>query len=236
MEADIRQELFCHLQKQSFTFFDQTRTGQIMSRLINDLFEIVELAHHGPEDIFISAIMLIGSFTALFVIQWKLALILLCMVPITVVFIVKKRTNMGQASRKLKEKTGNINSALESSISGIRVAKAFANEDYELEKFLEDNNEYRNSKNGFYKAMGTFHAGVETLACFFGFFVLFVGGLLIMNKGVVMTRENIMIHVWGTDFEGESRTVDMHIKTLRQKLGNAGSRIRTVRNVGYVIE
>ena len=186
MEADIRKELFCHLQKQSFTFFDQTRTGQIMSRLINDLFEIVELAHHGPEDIFISLIMLIGSFTALFVIQWKLALVLLCMVPITVVFIVKKRTNMGQASRKLKEKTGNINSALESSISGIRVAKAFANEDYELEKFLEDNNEYRNSKNGFYKAMGTFHAGVETLACFFGFFVLFVGGLLIMNKDMTI--------------------------------------------------
>lgn len=186
MEADIRQELFCHLQKQSFTFFDQTRTGQIMSRLVNDLFEIVELAHHGPEDIFISAIMLIGSFTALFVIQWKLALVLLCMVPITVVFIVKKRKNMGQASRKLKEKTGNINSALESSISGIRVAKAFANEDYELEKFLEDNNEYRNSKNGFYKAMGTFHAGVETLACFFGFFVLLVGGLLIMNKNMTV--------------------------------------------------
>jgi len=127
MEADMRRDLFTHLQKMSFSFFDRHRTGQLMSRMTNDLFEITELAHHGPEDLLISLATILGAFAVMLTISWPLALVLIVLVPVGVGFVLLLRRRMMSASRQLKEKTAGINAGLESRISGARVAKAFTN-------------------------------------------------------------------------------------------------------------
>ncbi len=180
MEADMRRDLFSHLQTLPFSFYDKNRTGHLMSRVINDLFEIVELAHHGPEDLFISTVTLIGALIVLITIQWKLALIVFVMVPLIVMFTAKRRRKMSQASKKVKERTANINSDIESSISGIRAAKAFNNEHYELERFEEGNQRFRGAKQTFYRQMGIFSAGMDFLMNLMTVCVITFGGILIM--------------------------------------------------------
>lgn len=143
MEADMRQQLFAHLQTLPFKFYDKNRTGHLMSRVVNDLFEVVEPAHHGPEDVFISLVTLPGAFVILLTIEWKLALMIFALVPVVILFTAYRRRQMNAASRKVKERTAGINADIESSISGVRVAKAFGNEAYEMEKFNEGNNRYR---------------------------------------------------------------------------------------------
>ncbi|MDX9827043.1 MAG: ABC transporter ATP-binding protein [Spirochaetia bacterium] len=133
METDIRKDLFVHLQKLPFSFYDKTRTGHLMSRVVSDLFEIVELAHHGPEDLFISAITLTGSFIAMAFIWWPLAAVLAVFVPVIVIFTARRRKVLAKAALDVKQKTAGINANLESSISGVRETKAFAIEDYEVE-------------------------------------------------------------------------------------------------------
>lgn len=182
MEFDMRNELFAHLQKLSFKFYDKNRTGKIMSRVTNDLFEITELAHHGPEDLFLSLIMLIGTFVILLTIEWKLAIITYIFVPILVVFALKQRKRMRNSFRTVKKNIANVNAGLESSISGIRVAKAFANEDYELEKFQEGNREFRRTKNVAYKNMAIFMSGIGILSNVLNVTVLGVGALLITKN------------------------------------------------------
>lgn len=182
MEADMRRDLFAHLQKLSHRFYDNTRTGQLMSRVINDLFEISELAHHGPEDLFLSAIMLTGSFIALISIEWRLALVLFTAIPLFIVFVILQRKRMSNASKEVKKKTAAINSSLENSISGIRVAKAFVNEAYENEKFNEGNSLYRSAKSGFYQAMAVFHSGMTLMTGFLNVCVIGFGGLLIQRQ------------------------------------------------------
>ena len=118
METDIRRDLFAHLQKLSFSFFDQTRTGHLMSRVVSDLFEIVELAHHGPEDLFISFVTLMGSFVAMMFIRWQLALVLVVVIPVIIVFTARRRQILSRAAIEVKKKTAGINANLESSISG----------------------------------------------------------------------------------------------------------------------
>ncbi|MEG1721176.1 MAG: ABC transporter ATP-binding protein, partial [Pseudoflavonifractor sp.] len=139
IEADIRRDLFSHMQDLSFSFYDKNRTGHLMSRVTSDLFEITELAHHGPEDFFISVVTLVGSFLIMLTIRWELALVLFAVLPFFGVFTVLMRKRMMAASTDVKEKMAGINGDLESSISGMRTAKAFANEDAEIEKFEGSN-------------------------------------------------------------------------------------------------
>ncbi len=181
MEADMRRDLFTHLQKMSFSFFDRHRTGQLMSRMTNDLFEITELAHHGPEDLLISLATILGAFAVMLTISWPLALVLIVLVPVGVAFVLLLRRRMMSASRQLKEKTAGINAGLESSISGARVAKAFTNEDYEVEKFTENNERFKRSKSDFYKSMGIFLSGMGVFTNLFSVAVIAVGGGLIMS-------------------------------------------------------
>lgn len=181
MEADIRSDLFSHLQKLPFRFYDQNRTGQLMSRVTNDLFDITEMAHHGPEDLFIALLTLIGAFMVMLQIQWRLAIVLLFMVPVIIGFVVLQRRSMAQASRAVKERVAGINADIESSISGVRVAKAFANEDYEIEKFEHGNERFKTSKSFFYRRMAILQSGLEFMTSLLSVLVILVGGALIMQ-------------------------------------------------------
>ncbi len=181
METDMRRDLFSHLQKLSFRFYDKNRTGQLMSRVVSDLFEVVELAHHGPEDLFISIITLVGSLIILFTIQWKLALVITLLVPLLLIFTVMRRKYMGASSRAVKEKIAIINSNIESSISGVRTAKAFTNEDYELARFQDGSNQYRTARRGFYKQMGIFMSISDLITNLINLAVIAFGGLLIIG-------------------------------------------------------
>ncbi|MEA4923877.1 MAG: ABC transporter ATP-binding protein [Syntrophomonadaceae bacterium] len=181
MEADIRSDLFSHLQKLSFRFYDKNRTGQLMSRVTNDLFDITELAHHGPEDLFIALLTLLGAFMVMLQIQWRLALVLLLMVPIIIGFVLLQRRSMARASRAVKERVAGINADLESSISGARVAKAFANEDYEITKFEHGNERFKTSKSFFYRRMAVLQSGLEFMTSLLSVLVILVGGTLIMQ-------------------------------------------------------
>ena len=181
IEADIRRDLFGHMQDLSFSFYDKNRTGQLMSRATNDLFEITELAHHGPEDLFISMVTLIGAFCMMLSIQWKLALIVFAVVPIFVVFTVIQRKRMMQASVRQKQTMAGINGQLESSISGMRTAKAFANEGQEDQKFQAANEQFKGAKRDYYKAMAIYHGGLEFALPAMNVLTVAVGGYFIMR-------------------------------------------------------
>ena len=133
VEADIRRDLFRHMQELSFDYYDRNRTGQLMSRLTADLFDITELAHHGPEDIFISGVTIVGALAIMFTIQWQLALVIACIIPVFFLVVWKCRKSMQDASIKVKQRTATINADIESGLSGIKTAKAFANEEAELQ-------------------------------------------------------------------------------------------------------
>lgn len=181
VEADIRSDLFRHMQELSYGFFDKNRTGQLMSRLTADLFDITELAHHGPEDVFISTLTIIGSLSILFTIQWKLALVIALILPIFLLVVWHRRAEMAKTSIEVKEKIASININIESGISGMKTAKAFANENPEFDKFSKSNDAFKTSKTKFYKAMGRFHATMEFFLCILPATVILVGGILIMK-------------------------------------------------------
>lgn len=199
VEADIRRDLFTHIQELSFGYFDSNRTGQLMSRLTADLFDITELAHHGPEDIFISAVTIVGSLIIMFTIQWRLALVIACILPISFFVVWRCRRSMGEASVKVKQKTASINADIESGLSGIKVAKAFGNESEELDKFDTSNDNFKNSKRQFHKAMGRFNAVMEFFLCVLSLAVIAVGGALIMN-GHLNTIDLITFSLYITTF------------------------------------
>ena len=181
VEADIRRDLFRHMQELSCGFYDQNRTGALMSRLTSDLFDLTELAHHGPEDIFISSVTILGSMVILFTIQWRLALVILAILPIFLLVVFGCRKAMREASNELRRTTGIINADIESGLSGIRTAKAFANEAEELRKFDASNDAFRSSKRKFHRAMGTFNAAMEFFLPVLSLAVIAVGGALIMD-------------------------------------------------------
>ena len=181
IEADIRRDLFGHMQDLSFSFYDKNRTGQLMSRATNDLFEITELAHHGPEDLFISVITLGGAFCLMLTIQWKLALIVFAVVPLFVIFTIFQRRRMMKASVQVKQNMAGINGQLESSISGMRTAKAFANEEQENRKFQQSNNQFKGAKRGYYKAMATYMAGLEFALPAMNVLTITAGGWFILQ-------------------------------------------------------
>lgn len=179
IETDMRKDIFAHIQTLSFSFFDKIRTGKLLSRVTNDLFEVTELAHHGPEDVIISIMTLIGSFIAMFFIEWRIALSMLILLPVILWFIMSSRVRMRLASRKVKEKVAQINADVESSISGARTAKAFANEEYEVSKFNVGNMQFLDAKKDHHKAMGIFQSGMDFCIAMFNVVVLLTGGLLI---------------------------------------------------------
>ena len=181
IEADIRRDLFSHMQDLSFSFYDKNRTGQLMSRATTDLFEITELAHHGPEDLFISAVTLTGAFCMMMRIQWKLALVVFAVVPIFVGFTIIQRRRMMKASVRQKQTMAGINGQLESAISGMRTAKAFASEGQEEEKFRAANEQFKGAKRDYYQAMATYHAGLEFALPAMNVLTVAAGGFFIMR-------------------------------------------------------
>ena len=184
VEADIRKDLFSHMQTLSFDFYDRNRTGQLMSRLTTDLFELTELAHHGPEDLLTSVLTIIGALIVMGSIQWQLAVIVALMIPVFLTVVMTMRRRMAKASRKAKEKTGYINQEIESSLSGFRTSKAFANEEAESKRFNAANEIYKGSKRNFHKAMGAFHSSVEFFLCSLNVVVIGVGGYFVMRESM----------------------------------------------------
>ncbi|MBR2263258.1 MAG: ABC transporter ATP-binding protein, partial [Firmicutes bacterium] len=187
MEYDMRQDLFDHLQKMSFKFYDNNQTGQLMSRVTNDLFDITEMAHHGPEDLFLSVVMFIGSFIIMLRMHWKLTLIAYIFVPIMLTFAIIVRRRMRQAQRRVRRRVADINARLENSLSGIRVAKAFANEEHEKEEFQKGNSEFRGAKKESYKYMGLFQTGLDTLGNVLNITILVFGGIFFVRGEISAT-------------------------------------------------
>lgn len=181
VEADMRTDVFKHMQELSFSFYDKNRTGVLLARVTNDLFEIVELAHHGPETILTCAITIVGAMAVLMTINIPLSIVLILLIPACLAFSVRQRIKMQEANIEVKKKTGEINAAIESGISGIRTAKAFANESTEDDKFAVANEHFKQSKVGYYRAMGLFNGGVEATVGIMQVAVITVGGYLIMN-------------------------------------------------------
>ena len=180
VEADMRRDVFTHIESLSFSFFDQNRTGVLMSRVTNDLFDITELAHHGPENIIICSLTLVGSLVVMFFIRWELALVITVALPLLIIFTLAQRKRMQRASKDVRKKTAEINAAIESGISGVRTAKAFANEKEEQKKFDEANGIFKTAKREFYKAMGMFQSGMEFSTGAMQVLVIGAGGVLIM--------------------------------------------------------
>lgn len=182
VESDMRRDVFTHMQSLSFSYYDHNRTGVLMSRITSDLFEITELAHHGPENIVICTLTIVGALAVMFAMQWQLALVITLALPLCAWFTIKQRIKMKEANIEVKRKTAEIYSAIESSISGIRTAKAFANEDQESDKFDHANELFRGSKVEYYKSMGLFNSGMEFTTGIVQVVVIAVGGLLIMRE------------------------------------------------------
>ena len=176
MEYDMRKDMFSHLQKLSFKYYDETKTGHIMSRLVNDLNEISELAHHGPEDIFISGLMLLGSFGLLLTVNVKLTLIVFTVVPFLVLFAVFYNSKMRRTFRQMREKLSDINAGLEDSISGVRVVKSFTNEEYEEKKFDEGNNAFKKLRTRSVRQLGIFSGGINFFSNILNLVTLAFGG------------------------------------------------------------
>ncbi|BAK98227.1 putative ABC transporter permease/ATP-binding protein [Oscillibacter valericigenes Sjm18-20] len=221
VEADIRRDLFHHMQDLSFKYYDKNRTGQLMSRLTADLFDITELAHHGPEDVFISAVTIIGSLAVMFSIQWRLALVIALILPVFFSVVWSCRKSMGEASDAVKRKTAAINADIESGLSGIRTAKAFANEQAELHKFDRSNETFKLSKRMFHKAMGRFNAAMEFFLCILQAVVIAVGGWLIM-QGRMNVIDLITFSLYITTFVSPIRKLSSFMELFAN--GTAGLR------------
>lgn len=181
VEKDMRRDIFEHIEKQSFSFFDKNRTGQLMSRTTTDLFEISELAHHGPEDLLISLLTLFGAFFVMVSIRWQLAVIVFVTLPLLIFAVYSSRKSLMGSSSLVKGKTAEINSAVESSISGARTTKIFTNEDYEFSKFEKSNQNFFDAKRLYYKAMAGMHSKMEFVTHILSVIILAVGGFYIMK-------------------------------------------------------
>ncbi len=204
VEADIRSDLFRHMQEMSFDFYDKNRTGVLMSRLTTDLFELTELAHHGPEDLLTSVLTIIGALTVMVTIRWELALVVALTIPVFLAVVMTMRRSMGKASRASKEKTGHINQEIESSLSGFRTAKAFANEPVENARFGAANEIYKTSKREFHKAMGRFHSSVEFFLCSLNVIIIGIGGYFVM-KGQMDYVDLLTFTLYIASFVGPMR-------------------------------
>jgi len=190
MERDMRDELFAHYQKLSFNFYDEEKTGQLMSRLTSDLFSLTELYHHGPEDIIISTIKFVGAFIILSLINFRLTLLVFAFLPIMFLFAFYYNRKMKQAFKINKEKVGDVNASIEDNLSGIRLVKSFANEREEIHKFHIENGKYASSKEDSYYNMGKYHSGLGACISFISLVVIFFGSLFI-SSGSITTADLI---------------------------------------------
>ncbi len=204
VEADIRRDLFRHLQEMSFDFYDRNRTGQLMSRLTSDLFELTELAHHGPEDLLTSAVTIVGALAVMATIRWELALVVALMIPVFLAVVFSMRQRMSRVSVGVKQKVANINAEIESSLTGIRTAKAFANEEIEQARFNAANDQFKTSKREFHKAMALFNSSMEFFLTILNVVVITLGGYMIL-KGKMDYRDLITFSLYIATFVNPMR-------------------------------
>ena len=204
VEADIRKDLFAHMQELNFDYYDHNRTGKLMARLTSDLFELTELAHHGPEDLLTSGLTILGALAVMLTVRWELALVVALTIPIFLAVAMAMRGRMARASVRAKEKTGHINQEIESSLSGVRTAKAFANEEVEISRFNAANEIYKGSKREFYKAMGMFHSSVEFFLCLLNVIIVGFGGFYVM-RGQMDYRDLITFNLYIASFVNPMR-------------------------------
>ena len=204
IEQDMRRDVFSHLEKLPFSFYDTNRTGKIMARATTDLFEITELAHHGPEDFFIAILTIFGSFFLLLKIRWELAIIVIISMPIILFIVIFSRRNLSRTSKKVKETTAEINANLESSISGIRVTKGFVNEELENKNFDAMNKKYSHAKRIRFKYMAFFHSNIELCNNLLSLLVLAAGGYFIM-KGKMTLPDLVAANLFIASFTAPIR-------------------------------
>jgi len=204
VEADIRRDLFRHMQELSFDFYDRNRTGKLMARLTSDLFELTELAHHGPEDLLTSVLTIVGALAVMTSIRWQLAVVVALTIPVFLIVVMTMRKRMSRASAAAKEKTGHINQEIESSLSGVRTAKAFANEAVESRRFNDANEIYKTSKREFHKAMGMFHSSTEFFLCSLNVIIIGIGGYYVM-RGQMDYRDLLTFTLYISSFVGPMR-------------------------------
>lgn len=204
IEQDMRRDVFSHLEKLPFSFYDTNRTGKIMARATTDLFEITELAHHGPEDFFIAILTIFGSFFLLLKIRWELAIIVIISMPIILFIVIFSRRNLSKTSKKVKETTAEINANLESSISGIRVTKGFVNEELENKNFDTMNKKYSHAKRIRFKYIAFFHSNIELCNNLLSLLVLAAGGYFIM-KGKMTLPDLVAANLFIASFTAPIR-------------------------------
>ena len=219
IEADMRSDIFRHMQRLSYSFYDKNRTGVLMSRITNDLFDITELAHHGPENLLICTLTIIGSLVILMTIQWKLALLILVLLPLCIAVTLRQRLAMRRANVEVKRKTAEINAAIESGISGIRTAKAFAAERAEDEKFDRSNDAFRSVKIVYYRTFARFMSCMEFTMGIIPVAVIAYGGFLIM-RGEMGYIELITFSLYISTFISPVRRLVQFMEQYMQ--GSAG--------------
>ncbi|MBQ9624992.1 MAG: ABC transporter ATP-binding protein, partial [Clostridia bacterium] len=197
VETDIREELFAHLQKLSFKFYDKHRVGDLMARVTTDLFEITEVAHHGPEDAVLFFIVFIGSFISMLLINWRFTLCIIWLVPVGLIFIYSRRKQTKRCSWDSKKKLSTVTADLETSLNGIRVTRSFANEDYEIKRFAKSNVFFKKAKGGFYREFAFFLSGVDFVKNLLKISVVLVGGFLYI-KGLATFAQIITFNLFIT--------------------------------------
>ena len=213
IQADMRREMFDHLEKLPISFFDENKSGVLMSRMTNDLQEISELAHHGPEDLITSMLTILGALIVMASIRWQLAVIVALTIPIFLTVAMAMRGRMGRASAVAKEKIGHINQEIESSLSGVRTAKAFANESVETARFDAANAAFRVSKRDFYKAMGMFSSSVEFFLCSLNVIIIGFGGFYVM-EGEMDYRDLLTFCLYISSFVNPMRKLSSFSETF----------------------
>ena len=206
MEYDMRAEIFSHYQKLSFSFFDDQKVGQLMSRITSDLFEITELLHHGPENIVISLIKIVGAFVILAGINGYLTLAAFIMLPFMFIFAYILNKRMRRAFKMNRVKIAEINTQIEDNLSGIRVVKSFANEDIENKKFKVGNDGFLSAKRASYLNMGIFHSGMTAFTLLINIIVIVTGGVL-MTKGIVKVPDFVAFLMYINVFTEPVRTL-----------------------------
>lgn len=213
VEAEMRMDVFKKLESMDFEYFDKNRTGALMSRVTTDLFDITELAHHGPEDLWISFLTMAGACIMLLKVRWELSLLILVFMPVNILILVRNRKKLMKTSKKVKETTAQINSAIESSISGIRVTQVFTNEEYETEKFSRNNEIFTNAKKSRFGSMATFITGVEFSKQLMTLCVLALGGFFIMKGRMTvadLVAANLFIAAFSTPIHKLTFFIDQY--------------------------
>jgi len=190
IETAMRRDLFRHLQKLSFRFFDNTKTGHIMSRISNDLFTISELAHHGPEDVLLSGILVVGSLVFMYIMNWKMAVIVTIPLPVILIWGSIFRIRLRRTFREVRVRVADINSNVENAIQGIRETQSYAKEDYAVDRFNDVNNDFLTAKSNMYGTMARFHSGMMFLMEFYSV-VIIGGGILLVHAGALQLVEMI---------------------------------------------